>query len=301
MTRHLLQASDLAADEIRSILATSRRMQSLRNARAPITQSWAGKHLMLLFDEPSIRTRSAFGIAVHELGGVAHSFSGQEARFKRDGKASEHDSDLAAMISGFFDACLVRVYDYTKLARLASLTTIPFISGMCDRHHPTQALCDAYTIISFKERIEGLKIAFIGDFSNVARSDAQLFAKLGARMILSCPPQIYEQDCDVKDTVQYEPDARRAARDADVILTDVWLPMHSTRTQADLAHLIPYRVSEELCSLAKTDFIFLHNLPAYRSMEVMPGVIDGPNSVVHAEGIARLSIARGLLDHFASA
>lgn len=253
------------------------------------------KRILLLFAEPSFRTRSAFEVAAVDLGASAHFFDGRGARLYSAGDGGEDVTDLSEMINGFYDAALVRLYNNKYLMDLVKNVHIPIINGMCDIHHPTQALCDAYTIIRNKGSLIKPKVVFVGDFTNVARSIAQLLSKMGGQLILSCPKQIYLSDCNVKDLVEYFEDPFDAVSEADVIITDVWVPMNANRTSEDLKIFIPYSINEALCRFAHPDFIFMHNLPAHRGMEVESTIIDGENSVVYEEAVARLDIARGVL------
>lgn len=290
----LISMGDLTGAEIKEVLDKSFTLLDQKNRKESFCEL-KDRRVLLIFDEPSFRTRSAFELAAVDLGATAHVYGGAEARLSSKSNYGEEMSDLGAMVSGFYDAVIVRVYDNSILTNFAKHVSIPLINGMCNLHHPTQALCDVFTIMRLKGAIPDLKIAFIGDFTNVARSLAQLLAAKGSKLHLSCPRSIFDIECDIKNLVIYSEDPIVTAYGADVIITDVWTPMNSRRTNEQLQAFAPYQVNGNLCSHASPDFIFMHNLPAHRGNEVTSEIIDGPNSVIYEEGVSRLHIARGLL------
>lgn len=259
-----------------------------------------GKVLAMVFDETSLRTRNAFERAMCDLGGSAIHFSGAEARVGRHADKCEHLPDFVRVVSAFNDALLTRIYDHAVQERISKLASVPFINGMCNLHHPTQALCDFLTIRRRLGDVKGLKIGFVGDGTNVATSLAQLAGLLGSSFHIATPPG---WGCPV-ELIQSLPgytwtaDPEEAARDADVIIGDVWVPMNKgDQAQRRREALAPYRITTELMDLARPHAFFMHNLPANRGDEVVPEVIDGPRSAIYEEAVARLHIARALLLH----
>lgn len=290
----LLSIQDLTGEEIRAVLDRSSSLLDRKDRKEPIREL-EGRRILLVFDEPSFRTRSAFELAAVDLGATAHVYGGQDARLTSKSDYRENMADLGAMVDGFYDAAVVRIYNCAMLSDFAKHVSAPLINGMCNRHHPTQALCDAFTIMRIKGAVNGPKITFVGDFTNVARSLAQLLAALGTKLHVSCPKHVYEEECDVKELVAFSEEPAEVVEGADVLITDVWTPMNSKRTEQQLEVYAPYQVNGALCSYASPDFIFMHNLPAQRGNEVTSEIIDGPNSVVYQEGVSRLHIARGLM------
>jgi ornithine carbamoyltransferase len=259
-----------------------------------------GKCLAMVFDETSLRTRNAFERAMGDMGGQAIYFTGQEARIGRHAEKSEHLEDFVNVVGRFNDALLTRLYDFELQSRIAATCPIPFINGMCDKHHPTQALCDMLTIRRRLGRLEGVKIAFIGDGTNVATSLAQTASLVGAQFVIATPPGWQPEAEAVRGLTNYHwsIDPEHAAHDADVIVGDVWIPINKGR-EADIrrATLAPYRITSQLLALARPHAFFMHNLPANRGDEVTEEVIDGPRSAIYEEAVARLHIARALLLH----
>lgn len=259
-----------------------------------------GKTLAMIFAEPSLRTRNAFERAIGDLGGQGIYFTGSEARIANTTAKNENLRDLVKVASGFNDVLLTRIYDSNIQTKIAEFTEIPFINGMCNLHHPTQALCDFLTIERRVGKIEGIKIAFVGDGTNVATSLAHLAHLLGAKFHIATPPNRKPLDYLIDGLSRYtwSENPLEAVADADVVVTDVWVPMNKDAERLERREsLRPYQVTTELMNLAKPQAFFMHNLPANRGDEVTSEVIDGPKSAVYEEALARLHIARSLLLH----
>jgi ornithine carbamoyltransferase len=292
--------ADLDAATTWSILNVAEILESHRLAHGYLPPLLRGRCLAMVFDETSMRTRNAFERAMADLGGHAIHFTGQEARLGRHAQYEEHLEDFVQVIGRFNDVLLTRIYDHSVQERIAGLSPVPFINGMCDQHHPTQALCDFLTIRRRLRELQGLKVAFVGDGTNVARSLAQTAALLGVNLIMATPPScaLPPSVVDGLPGFSWTPDPNEAADKADVIVGDVWIPMNK-RHEADHRRelLAPYRITERLMLLAKPHAFFLHNLPANRGDEVDVEVIDGPRSAVYEEAVSRLHIARSLLMH----
>jgi ornithine carbamoyltransferase len=273
--------------------------QHIRN-KGPLEPYLRGKCLAMVFDETSLRTRNAFERAMFDLGGHAIYFSGKEARIGRNAEKTEHLEDFVSVIGRFNDALLTRIYDHALQTRIAQLCRVPFINGMCDLHHPTQALCDFLTIRRRLGQLRDLKVVFVGDGTNVATSLAQTAALVGSRFVIATPPGWGPPAALVEGLQGYSwtSDPLAAAQDADVIIGDVWIPMNKAHeAEQRRATLLRYRITTELMALARPHAFFMHNLPANRGDEVTSEVIEGPQSAVYEEAVARLHIARALLLH----
>ncbi|MEQ1682096.1 MAG: hypothetical protein ABL916_00500 [Burkholderiaceae bacterium] len=292
--------TDLDAESALSLLETAEIVERHIQMQGFVQPLLRGKCLAMVFDETSLRTRNAFERAMVDLGGHAIYFSGREARIGRNAEKTEYLPDFVNVISGFNDALLTRIYDHALQTKIASLCRVPFINGMCDQHHPTQALCDFLTIRRRLRELRGIKIAFVGDGTNVATSLAQLASLVGSKFVIATPAGWAPPAEHVADLQGYTwtSDPHEAARDADVVVGDVWVPMNKSHdAERRRSLLAPYRINRELMALAKPHAFFMHNLPANRGDEVTPDVIDGPQSAVYEEAVARLHIARALLLH----
>jgi len=294
MVRHFVDLFQLSPAEARDLLD---RAEARKGDRTPLL---AGSTLGLLFEKPSLRTRVSFEAAIAHLGGNAVFLSAKDVGLG----VRETVADFARVISQYVDALAVRTFAHSTVAELAAHATIPIINALCDNAHPCQAMADMMTIRQALGRLEGTKLVFVGDGNNVARSLAVASALLGLEFVLACPEGYAFSDDFIDRFAQRFPsvplridhDARRAARDADVLYTDVWASMgQEAEAEARRRVFVPYQVDEALLSAAHPDAIFLHCLPAHRGEEVSSGVMDGPRSLVIPQAANRLHFQKELL------
>ena len=299
MVRHFIDPFDLTHTEARALLLGAlARKQSGRSGRQ--AQPLSGRTLGLLFEKPSMRTRVSFESAIAQLGGSAIFLSAQDVGLG----VRESVADFARVISQYVDVLAVRTFAHATVAELARHATVPVINALCDTGHPCQAMADMLTIKESLGRLEEVKLVFVGDGNNVARSLAVASALFGVDFVLSCPngytfPKEFVNRFetafpDVRIVI--EPDVRRAAVGADVIYTDVWASM-GQEGEADLRRRVfaPYRVDDALLGAAHPQAIFLHSLPAHRGEEVTADVLDGPRSRVILQASNRLHFQKELL------
>lgn len=296
MKKALISAGILSTSEILDILNLAEALQRAADSDG-VPPLLRGKAIALVFDETSLRTRAAFQRAAEDLGAQAHVYSGAEIRLGRNAKKQEYLPDLANVIGRFYDCVVSRVYDTVVQERFAALLPIPFINGMCNVHHPTQALCDLLTIQRRFKRLQGVKIAFVGDATNVALSLAQLAARVGANFAIACPESVsFPNEAEVGVSFVRTSDPVEAVSGAHVLIADTWVPMGKDGERQERIDLLsPYRVTTALLKHGAKDLIFMHNLPAVRGEEVESEVIDGAQSVVYEEAVARLHVARAIL------
>ena len=297
--RDILSLVELSSKEIDLVLKRSALLA--RQKRSP--QLLKGKTVALIFQKPSTRTRISFETAVAQLGGHPIYLSWNEMQLGR----GETISDTARVLERYVDAIMARVYSHEDLVTLAETADIPVVNGLSDRSHPCQILADLLTLVQYKKRLKGLKLAYIGDGNNVCNSLLVGCAKTGVNITVA-RPQGYGPDPDAVrnakkaaeqtgSTVNITEDSAEAAKDADAIYTDTFVSMGmEAEKETRLSTFIPkYQVNKQLISLAKPGAIFLHCLPAHRGDEVTEEVIDGPQSAVWDEAENRLHTAKALL------
>jgi ornithine carbamoyltransferase len=299
----LLSVSDLTAEQAWALLLLA---AVLKETRAADPDSHAGilsgKALAMIFEKPSLRTRVSFETGMFQLGG--HALYLQPADIAMGTR--ETVPDTARVLERMADGIMARVFRHETVRELAEHAGVPVINGLCDREHPCQALSDLLTLWEKRGEIAGRKIAYVGDGNNVAHSLLLLGAKLGARVYLACPegyqpdPEIVREAVEAARAadgfVAVVSDPRQACTDADVIYTDVWTSMgQEAEAEARRQVFAPYQVNEELCALAKPDFLFMHCLPAHRGEEVTAAVADGPNSVIFDQAENRLHAQKAVL------
>ncbi len=302
--KHFLTLADFTREELEFMLDTAKMLKERYLAGERIIPILRGRHLALLFEKPSTRTRISFETAMLELGGDALYLNWRDLQLGR----GETIEDTARVLSRYVDGIMARVYEHEKLVKLAQYSRVPVINGLSDLLHPAQALTDIYTIMEKKGRdLRKLKIVFVGDGrDNVLHSLMLGIGILGGKIIIASP-EGYEPDPKVvkmfEETAapnggEYEiiRDPVEAVKGADVVYTDVWVSMgQESIKEKKIRDLSPYQVNKELMSYAKPDAIFMHCLPAHRGQEVTDEVIDGKWSVVWDQAENRKHVQKAIL------
>jgi len=302
--RHLLTVADYTKEEILFILETAKMLKERYLAGERIIPLLPGRHLAMIFEKPSTRTRVSFETAMRELGGDALYLGWKDLQLGR----GETIEDTARVLSRYVDGIMARVYEQEKLEKLAEHSRVPVINGLSDLLHPCQALTDVYTIFEKKgSDLRKLKIVFMGDGGdNVLHSLMLTIGILGGKIIISSPkgydpdPRIVKlfEEKAVPNGGEFEiiRDPIEAVKGADVVYTDVWVSMGQEKEREKrIKDLEPYRVTVELMKYAKPDAIFMHCLPAHRGEEVVDEVIDGKWSVVWDQAENRKHVQKAIL------
>jgi len=300
--KDFLSIHDLTAREVVQILDLAADLKDKQKKQVKHEYLWA-KSLAMIFEKPSTRTRVSFEIGIWQLGGLGINLD-QEATGLG---TRESIPDVARTLSRFADAILIRTFAHAKVIELAKYASVPVINALSDESHPCQALSDVFTIIEKKGHdLKKLKLAYIGDGNNVCNSLMYAAAKVGLNMAIATPPG-YEPAEAV--TAKALTDAKKAgvelailndpvvaAKDADIIYTDVWASMgQESEAQKRAGIFSYYQVNKELVKLAKPDYIFMHCLPAHRGQEVTEEVIESKNSVVFDQAENRLHVQKAIL------
>jgi ornithine carbamoyltransferase len=281
--RDLLRITDLVPAEAEAILDLADELKLDRTPHLP------GRTLGLIFGQPSTRTRISFGVAIVQLGGGFVTLTPQEMQLSR----GESLSDTAQVLSRYLDALAIRVLSHDELEQWAAAAQIPVINALTSVEHPCQALADALTIRQRLGGLDGVKIAWVGDGTNVLVSLAQIAKLTGMEVVAACPKG-YDPPADTPLTLVRDP--REAASGADVLVTDIWVSLGQEETkQQRLRDLEPYRLDEALVGLAAPEAIVLHCLPAHPGEEITPGALYGERSAVWDEAENRLHVQKALL------
>jgi ornithine carbamoyltransferase len=289
VTRHLLDVNDLDADEVSAIL-------DLAEEPSP-PAVLAGKGAALIFEKPSLRTRSSMELAVFQLGGHPVTILGDEAGID----TRETAEDIARVLARYHAVIGARVFEHAKVERLAAASRVPVINLLSDDAHPCQTLADLLTL---RQRLGGLKgrvLAYVGDGNNVCVSLLQGAALCGVE-VRAATPRGYEPPGSVVEwardliDVTITDDPAAAVDGADAVYTDVWTSMGQEEEAARRRQAFAgFTVDDRLLSLARPDAVFLHCLPAHRGEEVAASVLEGPQSAVWQQAENRLHAQRGLL------
>ena len=271
--KHLLSIADLSAADVAAILALSEQ---------PAPRVLQDKGVALYFEKPSARTRNSMELATAQLGG--HPVYLQPAELGIG--IRESVADVTRTLACYHSIIAARVFDHALLAEMAAVKAAPVLNMLSGTDHPLQALADLLTIKQLIGRLEGARVAFIGEGNNVSRSLAQACALVGAEFVIASPPGYgFEGSID---------DPSQAVEGADVVYTDVWVSMGGEDSAERRAAFEPLRVDEALMALVPGAW-FMHCLPARRGEEVAAGVIDGPRSAVWRQAESRMHTARGAM------
>jgi len=301
LKRDFLTLQDFTAEEIRELLEITKRYKE-GTAGAAERTVLSGKSIVLLFQKSSTRTRVSFEVAISHLGGHPIYLGWAESQLGR----GETVADTARVLSRYVDAVIARVYRQSDLVELAGHAEIPVINALSDMYHPCQIVADLYTMWENLGRLEGLKVAYVGDGNNVCNSLLIGCSKLGINISVACPSG-YEPSIEALNharrnseetgsKVEVIRDPLRAVQGADVVYTDTFVSMgdEAEREERLSAFLPKYQVDAELMRAAG-NALFMHCLPAHRGEEVTDEVIDGPQSVVWDEAENRLHTAKAIL------
>jgi ornithine carbamoyltransferase len=296
--RHVLTLLDLTPSEIEQVFLTARALKSafVQGVRE---QTHVGRVMALLFQKPSLRTRVSFEAAFTHLGGSSMYLGADVGWGHRESPA-----DFSRVLSQYVDVIVCRAKDHAQVEQLARFASCPVINGLTDQYHPCQALADLLTLQEHYDRLAGLKLTYVGDANNVARSLAIACAHMQLQFTVAAPAQYQFDTAFLKRLEQTFPqfdlqittDAAKAVRDADAVYTDVWASMgqEDERDERQQA-LAPYQVNGALMAAAPSRAVFLHCLPARRGEEVTDEVIDSPQSLVVPQAANRMHAQKGLL------
>jgi ornithine carbamoyltransferase len=298
MMRHFTSLDDLSAQEFNDLLAVAvylkrRRAQGIRE------HALAGKTLAMIFEKPSLRTRLSFEVGMTELGGVATYIRGEEVGLN----TREPVQDVARVVSRYVQGIMIRTFAHRNVTELAAHATVPVINGLSDACHPCQALADLLTIHEHLGATKGLKVVFVGDGNNVARSLARGCVLAGATFVLAAPKAYAFTAEDVASFgaawgagITHVPDVAAAARGADVLYTDVWTSMgQEAERERRLRDFAGYQIDERLVAAASPRVKVMHCLPAHRGEEITEAAVECPASIVFDQAENRLHAQKAIL------
>ena len=294
-TKNLLTLSELTSKEFLGLIDDSIKLKKelKKGGNKPVLKN---KTLTMIFQKPSTRTRVSFETGMYQLGGHAINLSSNDTQLSR----GESVEDTAKTLSRYTDCIMARVYEHSLLEKLSEHASIPVINGLSDSFHPCQILADFMTIKEKKKSFKGLKIAWIGDGNNVCNSMIYGAALSGVTMSIATPKGFQPNKSVVSVSqnlthIELTTDPKKAAENADVIVTDTYSSIHNDDPKRIKKFLPKYQVNDKIMDLAKKNAIFMHCLPAKREQEVTTTVIDGPQSVVWDEAENRLHTQKALL------
>jgi ornithine carbamoyltransferase len=286
--RHFTRVSDFSREELDAVLDLADRLKAARHARAE-HNLLPGRGLGLIFEKPSLRTRASFETGIAQLGGFAVHLAGAEIGLG----SREPIRDIARVLSRYLDAIVIRTFAQSLVDELAEHASVPVVNGLTDDEHPCQALADLQTIRERLGRLEGVRLAYIGDGNNMCVSLAWAAERFGMEFVAAAP-EGYEPPPGTPGAVVRDP--REAVRGADVLYTDVWTSMGQEEESARRREAFRgYTVDGTLVAEAADAAIVLHCLPAHEGEEITREVLEGPQSAAWDEAENRLHAQKALL------
>jgi ornithine carbamoyltransferase len=289
MPRHFLSGEELSGAELEALLDRAAELKAGRESGEG-SAALAGRTVALFFEKPSTRTRVSFQVGVTELGGHALPLRSDELQLGR----GESIGDTARVLSRYLHGIVIRSSSHETVSELAAGADVPVINALTPMHHPCQALADLLTLRERFGHLEGLRVAYVGDGNNVARSLALIGRAAGVEVVVGAPDgyQLEEGVATAQTT-----DPAEAVAGANAIYTDVWVSM-GDEDEADSrrAALAPYQVDEKLLDRAADGAIVLHCLPAHPGEEISAGVLYGDRSAVWDQAENRLHAQKALLE-----
>ncbi|AJF60946.1 TPA: ornithine carbamoyltransferase [Candidatus Woesearchaeota archaeon] len=289
MKKDFLKMTDLTSQELKEVIELAVR---IKKNPEKYSKSLSGKTLLMIFAKPSLRTRVSFETGMTKLGGHAIYYDIATSPLGR----GETIADTAKCSSRYVDIISARLFEHADIVELAKNSDAPVINMLTNLTHPCQGLADLMTIKEKKGKLEGLKLAYLGDGNNNVTHSLLLGCALSGINISVASPEGMMPDASIVaeakklGKVVITHNAGEAAKDADVIVTDTWMSYHirPEKKEERVKKFRPYQVNSKIMKLAKKDAIFMHCLPAYRDYEVTAEVIDGPQSVVFDEAENRM-------------
>lgn len=299
MRKDFLTVLDFSTEEI---LATFQLASNMKANIPKYFDALKGKTLAMIFEKPSLRTRTTFDVGIQQLGGFSIYLSPAEINLGKRESVYDVAKNLERMVQGI----MIRTFAHQIVEDMGKWASIPIINGLTDMYHPCQAMADYLTLQEIKGELQGLKLCYVGDGNNVAHSLMNAGARLGVDVTVSCP-RGYEPNLIAFDMakeaakatgakIEVVHDPKEAVKGADAVYTDVWASMGQEAEAAERRRIfMPYQVNQELMNHAKDDAIFMHCLPAHRGDEVTDEVIDSKYSVVFQEAENRLHAQKAVM------
>ena len=299
--RHLLSLRDYMPEDIGFILDLAAELKEEQKNRIP-HRHLEGKTLAMIFQKASTRTRVSFEVGMFQLGGYALYLNSQDLQMGR----GEPVRDTALTLSRYVDGIMIRTFSQDEVEELAGYAGVPVINGLTDTFHPCQALADLLTVREKKGSLKGVKLAYFGDGNNVAHSLLLGGSRVGMKIVV-CTPSNYEPHVEVVNwakemaaetggEVEVTTNPIDAARESDVLYTDVWASMgQEAEQQQRRSRLQNYQVNRELLDEAAANAVVMHCLPAHRDEEISAEVMDSPASVIFDQAENRLHTQKALM------
>jgi len=293
MKKDLISIKDLSEQEIYKIFNLATQLKKEQKQGKSHNHLLAGKTIAMLFEKPSLRTRMTFEVGMYQLGGhaVYERLIGEKIGDR------ESVQDAARNLERWVDGIVVRTFSHKNVIELAKVANIPVINALTNLLHPCQILTDMFTILEKKGRLDGIKVAYIGDGNNICNSWIYGAEKTGIILKIACP-EGYEPSKDMTTKEIFITNSpEEAVKDSDIVYTDAWASM-GQESEKEMRNKVfqAFQINKKLLSNTNPDVLIMHCLPAHRGDEITDEVIDSPNAIVFDEAENRLHIQKAILN-----
>lgn len=294
-TRHFLTLLDLDSGELRTLINRAMELKAMQKRRE-LYQPFKGYVMGMIFEKSSTRTRVSFETGMDQFGGHALFLSPRDTQLGR----GEPIEDSARVLSSMVDIIMVRTFGHEKIERFANYSSVPVINALTDSYHPCQLLADIQTFVEHRGEIQGKTVCWVGDGNNMCQSYINAARQLDFELRIACP-EGYEPESELvaanADRVTILRDPQEAARDAHLLVTDVWASMgQEEESPQRLEQFAGYQLNEALLEHAAGDAIYMHCLPAHRGEEISAGLMERPDTVIWDEAENRLHAQKALIE-----
>ncbi len=298
MNKHFLSIAELTKDKIFEIFDLTKELKE-KQKKGEVHHLLKGKTLAMIFAKPSARTRISFEVGMFQLGGHALYLAPPDIGIGK----REAVKDVARVLSRYNDGIMARLFGHEDIIELAEYSSVPVINGLTDLLHPCQVMADAFTILEYRENLNDLKVAFIGDGNNVANSWINFASRIPMKLALAVPDG-YDPNAEILSNtkkagiseITIHRDPKQAVKDADLVYTDVWASMgQEAEAEKRRQIFMKFQVNDEVMKHAKPDAYFMHCLPAHRDEEVTDSVIESSNSIVFDEAENRMHVQKAIM------
>ena len=297
MQKDLINVENITSEDLKHIIELSTLMKSRR-------LNWtgrplAGKTIGMIFAKSSTRTRVSFEVGIHELGGNSLFLDSNDLQLGR----GETIADTAKVLSRYIHGAVIRTFKHADVVEFAKFAHFPVVNALTDDFHPCQILTDLFTINEFSGKLQGVKVAFIGDCASNMANSIILAAKLAGLELKMASPEEYQPDRELMEesnigigTTSWSTDINEAVKDAEYIYTDVWVSMGMEEEKTErLKKLTPYQINAEVIDSASPGVRVMHCLPAHRGEEITSEILDSDNSIVFDQAENRLHVQKAIL------
>ncbi len=301
MPRHFLNIFDLSAKEFKTLFKRAAQLKKGKKAGKK-QEVLKRKSIGMIFEKLSTRTRVSFEVAINDLGASCLYMNPSDLQLGR----GESIADTAKILSSYLDGVIIRTYEQERIEEFAENSSVPVINALTDLGHPTQIAADLFTIVEAGKKLNKIKLAYVGDGNNIVNSFIGAASILGIKLSIATPKG-YEPDSQFlkkaqeirNGNIEIVNDPKKAAENADVLYTDVWVSMGQEKEAKKKQKIFkPFQINDDLLSLAKPDAIVMHCLPAHKGEEITKEALEGPNSVVYEQAENKLHMGKAILEMF---